>query len=41
MAQGLLKPRFDVHSVGTIKTGVSSMAVEVMAEIGIDITHQK
>jgi arsenate reductase (thioredoxin) len=42
MAQGLLAfmagDRFEVHSAGTVATGVSADAIEVMADLGIDIS---
>ena len=42
MAEGLLRhlagERFEVHSAGAIPAGLSSRAVTVMAEIGIDIS---
>ena len=43
MAEGLLRhyfgDRFLAYSAGTKPTGVNSFAVEVMAEIGIDISN--
>ena len=45
MAEGLLRAkygtRFDVFSAGTHPSRVSARAIEVMNEIGIDISHQK
>jgi len=45
MAEGLLKQicgdRFDVHSAGTRPIGVSPEAVEVLGEVGIDISNNK
>ncbi len=42
MAEGLLKQicgdRFDIHSAGTRPIGVSPEAVEVLGEVGIDIS---
>ncbi len=42
MAEGLLRAeaggRFDVHSAGTMATALRPEAVDVMAEIGIDIS---
>jgi arsenate reductase len=44
MAEGLLrhlgKDRFEVYSAGTEATVVRPMAIKVMAELGIDISHQ-
>lgn len=44
MAEGLLRhdgvDRFEVHSAGTEKTEVRPLAIEVMREIGIDISGQ-
>jgi arsenate reductase (thioredoxin) len=43
MAEGLLRAkygdRYEVFSAGTRKSKVSSRAIAVMQEIGIDITH--
>ncbi len=43
MAEGLLRSkygnRFEVFSAGTLKSRVSARAIEVMREIGIDISH--
>ena len=43
MAEGLLKhicgDRFDIHSAGTRPIGVSPEAVEVLGEVGIDISR--
>ena len=45
MAEGLLRDmapeRFEVHSAGAVASGLSPTAVRVMAELGIDISHQK
>ena len=45
MAEGLLRDmardKFEVHSAGAVATGLSPNAVEVMAEIGIDISHHR
>jgi arsenate reductase len=45
MAEGLLrhlgKDRFEVYSAGTEATFVRPMAIKVMAELGIDISHQQ
>jgi len=45
MAEGLLRDvagdRFEVHSAGTEATGVRPESIEVMAEIGIDISGQQ
>ena len=44
MAEGLLRhlgnERFEVFSAGTEATLVSPMAIQAMAELGIDISHQ-
>lgn len=44
MAEGLLKhicgDKYDVYSAGIDPKGVSPIAIEVMAEIGIDISDQ-
>lgn len=44
MAEGLLRAlggdRFDVQSAGTEATGVRPLAIEVMREVGIDISKQ-
>ena len=43
MAEGLLRARggdrYEVHSAGTEPGGVNPFAVEVMAEVGIDISN--
>jgi arsenate reductase len=43
MAEGLLRKkygdRFDVYSAGTRRSRVSARAIQVMNEIGIDISH--
>jgi arsenate reductase len=45
MAEGLLRhmgnDRFEVFSAGTEATFVRPMATQVMAELGIDISHQQ
>jgi arsenate reductase len=45
MAEGLLRSKygdhFDVFSAGTRKSRVSVRAIEVMNEIGIDISHHR
>ena len=45
MAEGILNSlygnRFEAHSAGTIPTAVDPRAISVMAEIGIDISHQR
>jgi arsenate reductase len=45
MAEGLLRhqagDRFEVFSAGTIASFVRPQAIEVMKEIGIDISHQR
>jgi arsenate reductase (thioredoxin) len=45
MAEGLLrylgKDRFDVFSAGTETTVVRPMAIQAMAELGIDISYQQ
>ena len=45
MAEGLLKQicgdRFDIHSAGTRPIGVSPEAVEVLNEVGIDISKNE
>jgi arsenate reductase len=45
MAEGLMRAKygdkFDVFSAGTRKTRVSSRAIQVMQEIGIDISNQR
>ena len=42
MAEGILRhlagERFEVHSAGAVPAGLSSRAVKVMAEIGVDIS---
>lgn len=44
MAEGLLRhlggDRFEAHSAGTEATAVRPLAIEVMAELGIDISRQ-
>jgi arsenate reductase len=45
MAEGLLRSlggnRFDAHSAGTEATHVRPLAIEAMAELGIDISQQR
>jgi arsenate reductase len=45
MAEGLLRAkygnRFDAYSAGTRQTKVSTRAITVMQEIGIDISHHR
>jgi arsenate reductase len=45
MAEGLLrhlgKDRFEAYSAGTEATFVRPMAIQVMDELGIDISHQQ
>ena len=45
MAEGLLRhlggDRFEVHSAGTEATGVRSLAIKAMNELGIDISTQR
>ena len=45
MAEGLLRnmagDRFEVFSAGTRPVGLNPLAVEVLREIGIDISHQR
>ena len=45
MAEGLLRhlagDRFDVYSAGTLPSGTSTLTVEAMREIGIDISGQR
>lgn len=45
MAEGLLRHlgggTLEVHSAGTAPIGVSPLAIEVMREIGIDISHHR
>jgi len=45
MAEGLLRQlggdRFDVHSAGTMPSGMSELTIEVMREIGIDVSGQR
>jgi arsenate reductase (thioredoxin) len=44
MAEGLLRhlagERFEVHSAGTLPSGMSEYTVEAMREIGIDVSRQ-
>jgi arsenate reductase len=44
MAEGLLRSiaddRFEVHSAGTLPSGLSELTVEAMREIGIDVSTQ-
>lgn len=45
MAEGLLRAkygdRYEVFSAGTRQSKVSARAIEVLLEIGIDITHHR
>lgn len=45
MAEGWLRhlagERFEVFSAGTHPVGLNPISVEVMAEVGVDITHQR
>jgi arsenate reductase len=45
MAEGLMRhfrgDEFEVYSAGVELKGVNSLAIEVMREIGIDISHQR
>jgi arsenate reductase len=45
MAEGMLRQlagdRFEVYSAGVKPTQVNPLAIEVMGEIGIDISHQR
>lgn len=45
MAEGLIRndlgDKVEVHSAGTMPSGVHPMAVRVMAEVGIDISTQR
>jgi arsenate reductase len=44
MAEGLLRQlggdRFEAHSAGIVATAVHPLAIQAMAELGIDIAHQ-
>jgi arsenate reductase len=44
MAEGLLRhlagDRFEVHSAGTLPSGMSELTVDAMREIGIDVSQQ-
>ena len=44
MAEGLLRhvagDRFEVHSAGTLPSGMSELTVEAMREVGIDVSSQ-
>lgn len=44
MAEGLLRhlagDRFEVHSAGTLPSGISELTIEAMREIGIDASRQ-
>lgn len=44
MAEGLLRhiagDLFDVHSAGTLPSGISELTVEAMREMGIDVSSQ-
>jgi len=45
MAEGLMRhfrgDEFEVYSAGVEPKGINSLAIEVMREIGIDISHQR
>ena len=45
MAEGLMRAlfgnKFESYSAGTVATGVNPLAIKVMAEIGIDISHHR
>ena len=45
MAEGILRhlygDRYEVYSAGTVPTSVKPLAIEVMHEIGIDISHHR
>jgi arsenate reductase (thioredoxin) len=45
MAEGLLRrlagDRFDVYSAGTMPSGISELTIEVMREIGVDVSGQR
>jgi arsenate reductase (thioredoxin) len=45
MAEGLLRQaageRFDVYSAGTTPGGISDLTIEVMREIGVDVSGQR
>ncbi len=45
MAEGLMKAlfgdKFESYSAGTVATRVNPLAIKVMAEIGIDISHHR
>ena len=44
MAEGLLRhvagDRFEVHSAGTLPSGMSELTVDAMREVGIDVSSQ-
>jgi len=40
-ARQLVGDRFEIYSAGTAPRGVNPLAVEVMKEKGIDISHQR
>jgi arsenate reductase (thioredoxin) len=45
MAEGLLRhaagDRFDVYSAGTTPSGISDLTIEVMREVGVDVSGQR
>jgi len=45
MAEGLLRhaagDRFDVYSAGTTPSGISELTIEVMREVGVDVSGQR
>lgn len=45
MAEGWLRhlagERYEVHSAGTVATGVRPLAIRAMAEVGVDISRQE
>lgn len=45
MAEGLLRhiagDRFEVHSAGTMPSGISELTIEAMREIDIDVSRQR
>ena len=45
MAEGLLRhlvgDRFDVYSAGTQPSGINELTIELMREIGVDVSGQR